>query len=98
MGKDERTQVGTDWLSVTADPRSAALELAPRVDVSRLDLRVGQILSGRQHPLSTAMTVLEVDVGEKSPRTVVCRLGTATPLEEVMHPPDRTFSFSFINA
>lgn len=76
-----------DWLtfSLIAHPTSESLplELDPRADVSRLDLRVGRILSGRHHPLANTMSVLEVDMGENSPRTVVSKLGKITQLEEV---------------
>ncbi|XP_061814996.1 aminoacyl tRNA synthase complex-interacting multifunctional protein 1-like [Nerophis lumbriciformis] len=44
------------------------------VDVSRLDLRVGRILSVGPHPLAENLTVQEVDVGEKAPRTIVSKL------------------------
>ncbi|XP_026225060.1 aminoacyl tRNA synthase complex-interacting multifunctional protein 1b isoform X2 [Anabas testudineus] len=68
-----------------ARPTSVSLPLGldPRVDVSRLDLRIGRILSGRHHPLAERMSVLEVDVGENSPRTVVSKLGEITKLEEL---------------
>ncbi|KAF7231595.1 aminoacyl tRNA synthase complex-interacting multifunctional protein 1 [Nothobranchius furzeri] len=52
-----------------------ALGAESRIDASRLDLRVGKILGSRRHPLSEAMSVQEVDVGENSPRVVVSRLG-----------------------
>lgn len=73
--------------SLLARPTSDSLTLGldPRVDVSRLDLRVGRILSGRHHPLAERMSVLEVDVGENSPRTAVSNLGKITELEEVTH-------------
>nr|XP_046236139.1 aminoacyl tRNA synthase complex-interacting multifunctional protein 1-like [Scatophagus argus] len=54
----------------------------PRVDVSRLDLRVGRIVSVRRHPLVTTLSVQEVDVGEKVPRMVVSKLGGTTRPEE----------------
>lgn len=53
------------------------------MDASRLDLRVGRILSARRHPLSESMSIQEVDVGENAPRTVVSKLGTKIQLEEV---------------
>ncbi|XP_071316017.1 aminoacyl tRNA synthase complex-interacting multifunctional protein 1-like isoform X2 [Trachinotus anak] len=65
----------------TSDPLSLGVE--PRVDVSRLDLRVGRILSVRRHPLSETMSIQEVDVGENAPRTVVSKLGGKTDLEEL---------------
>ncbi|XP_068444063.1 aminoacyl tRNA synthase complex-interacting multifunctional protein 1 [Clinocottus analis] len=68
-----------------ARPTSDSLSLGaePHVDVSRLDLRVGRILSVRRHPLAEGMSVQEVDVGEDGPRTVVSKLGGKTPLEEL---------------
>lgn len=53
------------------------------MDASRLDLRVGRILSVRLHPSSETLSVQEVDVGGDSPRTVVSRLGGKTALQEV---------------
>lgn len=55
-----------------------------QVDVSRLDLRVGRILSARVHPLAEAMIVQEVDMGENSYRTVVSKVGQEAKPEEVM--------------
>lgn len=55
-----------------------------QVDVSRLDLRVGRILSARVHPLAEAMIVQEVDMGENSSRTVVSKVGQEAKPEEVM--------------
>ncbi|XP_061566065.1 aminoacyl tRNA synthase complex-interacting multifunctional protein 1-like [Cololabis saira] len=59
-----------------ARPTSDHLSLGAesRCDVSRLDLRVGRILSVRHHPLTEDMSVQEVDVGEDVPRTVVSKL------------------------
>lgn len=45
-------------------------EEAP-VDVSRLDFRVGRIISAKKHPDADSLYVEEVDVGEEQPRTVV---------------------------
>uniref|UniRef100_UPI0037E8DE1E aminoacyl tRNA synthase complex-interacting multifunctional protein 1 n=1 Tax=Semicossyphus pulcher TaxID=241346 RepID=UPI0037E8DE1E len=66
-------------------PTSDSLSLGaePCIDVSRLDLRVGRILSVRQHPLAENMSVQEVDMGENGPRTVVSKLGVKTQLEEL---------------
>ncbi|KAJ8008576.1 hypothetical protein DPEC_G00106330 [Dallia pectoralis] len=52
----------------------SALEEEARVDVSRLDLRVGRIVGIRYHPLAGALYVQEVDLGEPAPRTVVSAL------------------------
>uniref|UniRef100_A0A8D3B4P0 Aminoacyl tRNA synthetase complex interacting multifunctional protein 1b n=1 Tax=Scophthalmus maximus TaxID=52904 RepID=A0A8D3B4P0_SCOMX len=68
-----------------ARPTSDALSLGaePRLDVSRLDLRVGRVLSVRRHPLAETLSVQEVDVGENAPRMVVSRLGEKRDLEEL---------------
>ncbi|KAM9331578.1 aminoacyl tRNA synthase complex-interacting multifunctional protein 1 [Symphorus nematophorus] len=68
-----------------ARPTSDSLSLGaePRVDVSRLDLRVGRILNVRRHPLAEALSVQEVDVGESVPRMVVSKMGGKTQLEEL---------------
>ncbi|XP_054656225.1 aminoacyl tRNA synthase complex-interacting multifunctional protein 1-like isoform X1 [Dunckerocampus dactyliophorus] len=70
VGKETRRQRGYRR-APTATP---LLEAALPVDVSRLDLRVGRILSVGCHPLAENLTVQEVDVGEKAPRTVVSKL------------------------
>lgn len=66
-----------------ARPDSLCLVAEPQVDVSRLDLRVGRILSVRRHPLAEMLSVQEVDVGENAPRTVVSKLQGKTDLEEL---------------
>lgn len=97
MKTGKLTPLTVSSLSLSARPSSDSLSLGAesRVDVSRLDLRVGRILSIRRHPLADAMTVQEVDVGENAPRTVVSKLGGDTQLEQV-----RLYSecaFFFIN-
>uniref|UniRef100_A0A3B4T2B1 Aminoacyl tRNA synthetase complex interacting multifunctional protein 1b n=1 Tax=Seriola dumerili TaxID=41447 RepID=A0A3B4T2B1_SERDU len=72
--RDRQTRPSSDLLSLGAEPR---------VDVSRLDLRVGRILSVRRHPLAETMSIQEVDMGENAPRTVVSKLGGKIHLEEL---------------
>lgn len=43
----------------------------PPVDVGRLDLRVGCIISAKKHPDADSLYVEEIDVGEEKARTVV---------------------------
>ncbi|TKS93336.1 Aminoacyl tRNA synthase complex-interacting multifunctional protein 1 [Collichthys lucidus] len=62
---------------------SPTLGAEPRVDVSRLDLRVGRILNIRRHPLAEGLTVQDVDVGEDAPRVVVSKLEENTDFEEL---------------
>ncbi|KAE8279527.1 Aminoacyl tRNA synthase complex-interacting multifunctional protein 1 [Larimichthys crocea] len=62
---------------------SPTLGAEPRVDVSRLDLRVGRILNIRRHPLAEGLAVQDVDVGEDAPRVVVSKLEENTDFEEL---------------
>ncbi|KAG5844939.1 hypothetical protein ANANG_G00133480 [Anguilla anguilla] len=63
----------------------AALDQEPKVDVSRLDLRVGRIVTARKHPDADSLFVEEVDVGEAAYRTVVSGLVKDTPLEQLQN-------------
>ncbi|XP_054059425.1 aminoacyl tRNA synthase complex-interacting multifunctional protein 1 isoform X2 [Rissa tridactyla] len=56
-----------------------------RVDVSRLDLRVGCIITAKKHPDADSLYVEEVDVGEASPRTVVSGLVKHVPLDQMQN-------------
>lgn len=57
---------------------------AKPVDVSRLDLRVGCIITAEKHPDADTLYVEQVDVGEASPRTVVSGLVKHVPLDKVL--------------
>nr|CAD7425613.1 unnamed protein product [Timema monikensis] len=57
----------------------------PPVDVGRLDLRVGRIMTAKRHPDADALYVEEVDVGEDKPRTVVSGLVKFVPLEAMQN-------------
>lgn len=54
-----------------------------KVDVSRLDLRIGRIIAAEKHPDADSLYVEQVDVGEASPRTVVSGLVKHIPLDQV---------------
>lgn len=56
-----------------------------KVDVSRLDLRVGRIITAEKHPDADSLYVEQVDVGEADPRTVVSGLVKHIPLDQVMN-------------
>ncbi|XP_043096118.1 aminoacyl tRNA synthase complex-interacting multifunctional protein 1a isoform X2 [Puntigrus tetrazona] len=56
-----------------------------KVDVSRLDLRVGRIISAEKHPDADSLYVEQVDVGEAAPRTVVSGLVKHIPLEQMQN-------------
>uniref|UniRef100_A0A3Q2XFD5 Aminoacyl tRNA synthetase complex interacting multifunctional protein 1a n=1 Tax=Hippocampus comes TaxID=109280 RepID=A0A3Q2XFD5_HIPCM len=56
-----------------------------KVDVSRLDLRVGRIITAEKHPDADSLYVEQVDVGEASPRTVVSGLVKHVPLDQMQN-------------
>ncbi|CAH2300811.1 aminoacyl tRNA synthase complex-interacting multifunctional 1 isoform X1 [Pelobates cultripes] len=58
---------------------------AREVNVSRLDLRVGRIISAKKHPDADSLYVEEVDVGEPAPRTVVSGLVKHIPLDQMQN-------------
>ncbi|KAG5260642.1 hypothetical protein AALO_G00294810 [Alosa alosa] len=49
----------------------------------QLDLRVGRIVSARQHPEEESLCVQEVDFGEGQPRTAVSGFLTSAPTEQM---------------
>ncbi|KAM8880498.1 aminoacyl tRNA synthase complex-interacting multifunctional protein 1a isoform 2-T2 [Spinachia spinachia] len=55
------------------------------VDVSRLDLRVGRIITAEKHPDADSLYVEQVDVGEASPRTVVSGLVKHIALDQMQN-------------
>ncbi|XP_036047292.1 aminoacyl tRNA synthase complex-interacting multifunctional protein 1 isoform X2 [Onychomys torridus] len=55
------------------------------IDVSRLDLRIGCIITAKKHPDADSLYVEEVDVGEAAPRTVVSGLVNHVPLEQMQN-------------
>ncbi|XP_020786232.1 aminoacyl tRNA synthase complex-interacting multifunctional protein 1a [Boleophthalmus pectinirostris] len=56
-----------------------------KVDVSRLDLRIGRIISAEKHPDADSLYVEQVDVGEACPRTVVSGLVKHIPLDQMQN-------------
>lgn len=55
-----------------------------KLDVSRLDFRVGQIVDVKKHPDADTLYVEEVNLGEGRNRTVVSGLVNHIPIEQVM--------------
>ncbi|XP_069781855.1 aminoacyl tRNA synthase complex-interacting multifunctional protein 1a isoform X2 [Narcine bancroftii] len=55
------------------------------IDVSRLDLRVGCIISAKKHPDADSLYVEEIDIGEGNPRTVVSGLVRHVSIEEMQN-------------
>lgn len=68
-----------------ARPHPAAPAAAASVpDVTKVDLRVGRIVSCEKHPDADALYVEQIDVGEaEGPRTIVSGLVKYVPLEEM---------------
>lgn len=64
-------------------PKAAEAASAAEPDVSRIDFRVGKIISAKHHPDADTLFVEEIDVGEESPRTVCSGLVGSVPLEEL---------------
>lgn len=55
------------------------------IDVSRLDFRVGLMVSAKSHPDADSLYVEEVDLGEEKRRTVVSGLVKHVPIEEMQN-------------
>jgi len=53
------------------------------IDVSRLDMRVGKIVSVKKHPEADSLYVEQVDLGEEKPRTIVSGLVKSVPIEQM---------------
>lgn len=56
-----------------------------KVDVGRLDMRVGLIKTAKRHPDADSLYVEEVDIGEDKPRTVISGLVKFIPEEEMQN-------------
>ncbi|XP_069024189.1 aminoacyl tRNA synthase complex-interacting multifunctional protein 1-like [Embiotoca jacksoni] len=56
-----------------------------KVGVSRLDLRVGRIITAMQFPDDDSVYMEHVDVGEDSPRTVVSELAKYIPVDQMQN-------------
>lgn len=70
-GKPTKTAKKDQPKKAAGDGGNAAAKEEAPIDVSRLDLRVGRIISAKKHPDADALYVEDVDVGEEQPRTVV---------------------------
>lgn len=67
------------------EKKQAAPQEDAAVDVSRLDMRVGRIMTAEKHPDADSLYVEQVDVGEASPRTVVSGLVKHIPLDQMQN-------------
>eukprot|EP01099_Mayorella_cantabrigiensis_P008230 TRINITY_DN762_c0_g1_i4.p1 TRINITY_DN762_c0_g1~~TRINITY_DN762_c0_g1_i4.p1 ORF type:complete len:561 (-),score=173.88 TRINITY_DN762_c0_g1_i4:219-1850(-) len=67
----------------SAPPKAGGPAAPERVDVSRLDIRVGKIVEVERHPDADTLYVEKIDVGEEKPRTIVSGLVNYVPIEEM---------------
>ena len=68
-------------MSSTSDVEAAA---STNADVSKLDIRVGTILSAEDHPEADSLYVEQIDLGEEEgPRTIVSGLKKYVSLDEI---------------
>ena len=75
IAEDEAAAAPAAAPAAPAKAKADAAAAAPQPDVSKLDLRVGKILSAERHPDAEKLYVEKVDLGEESgPRTVVSGL------------------------
>lgn len=56
---------------------------AKPIDISRVDIRVGQIVTVAVHPSADYLYVETIDIGEDTPRQVCSRLAHHIPLEQM---------------
>ncbi|KAF4019735.1 hypothetical protein G4228_011420 [Cervus hanglu yarkandensis] len=80
----EKTEKKGEKKEKKQQPVAGSADSKP-VDVSRLDLRIGCIITARKHPDADSLYVEEVDVGETAPRTVVSGLVNHVPLEQMQN-------------
>ncbi|NXM27301.1 AIMP1 protein, partial [Oxyruncus cristatus] len=82
--KKEKVEKKGEKKEKKQQPAAGSSDAKP-VDVSRLDLRVGCIITAEKHPDADTLYVEQVDVGEGSPRTVVSGLVKHVPLEKMQN-------------
>lgn len=64
-----------------AEAEADGAPAADAADVSRVDIRVGRVLSAEKHPDADELYVETIDVGDSKPRTVISGLARHLPLE-----------------
>eukprot|EP01116_Phalansterium_solitarium_P008596 TRINITY_DN22533_c0_g1_i1.p1 TRINITY_DN22533_c0_g1~~TRINITY_DN22533_c0_g1_i1.p1 ORF type:complete len:391 (-),score=168.69 TRINITY_DN22533_c0_g1_i1:97-1269(-) len=75
----------TNQTPKNAPPKKAADEDSKPEDVSRLDIRVGKIVTVKKHESADTLYVEEIDLGEGKPRQVVSGLVNFVPIEEMQN-------------
>lgn len=61
------------------------MSISDKIDISRIDLRVGKIIECQRHPDADSLYVEKVDCGEEAPRIVVSGLVKYIPLEKMQN-------------
>ncbi|XP_053317505.1 aminoacyl tRNA synthase complex-interacting multifunctional protein 1 isoform X2 [Spea bombifrons] len=84
-GEEKKKKEKPEKKGEKKEKKTVAADEEKPVDVSRLDLRVGCIISAKKHPDADSLYVEEVDVGEATPRTVVSGLVKHIPLEQMQN-------------
>ena len=79
LGKDGKPEGGAK-----AKQAAAAADKDRAVDFSRLNVRVGKILTCEKHPGADALYVESIDLGEGTPRTVVSGLVKHYSMEQMV--------------
>lgn len=81
-GQDKPQQAKKEKKKGEAKPKPPPADAAP-IDASRMDMRIGFIVSAKKHPDADGLYVEEVDVGEEKPRTIISGLVKHIPLEDM---------------
>jgi aminoacyl tRNA synthase complex-interacting multifunctional protein 1 len=79
--KDKKSEKKGETKAKQAAPPAADSS----VDVSRLNMRIGQIVNVKKHPDADSLYVEEVDVGEEKNRTIVSGLVKHVSIEEMQN-------------
>jgi aminoacyl tRNA synthase complex-interacting multifunctional protein 1 len=78
--KDSKKEVKAEK---KGDAKPATGEGGDKVDVSRLNMRIGKIVNVKKHPDADSLYVEEVEVGEPKTRTIVSGLVQHVPIEQM---------------
>ncbi|KAI6073457.1 Tyrosine--tRNA ligase, cytoplasmic [Aix galericulata] len=82
LGKGESLQ-GQPWRASEPAEKGTKNSEPENVVPSRLDIRVGKVISVEKHPDADSLYVEKIDVGEPEPRTVVSGLVQFVPKEQL---------------
>ena len=83
--KNENKKGGNEKKGQTTPASKKEEVTEQKVDISRLDIRVGKIVAIKVHESADTLYVEEIDVGEEKPRQVVSGLRKFVPIEEMQN-------------